>query len=202
MKERFPGKFVIGLTGNIAVGKSLVMGMLAELGAATIDADRVAHDVILRGSPVFDQIVATFGDSIIGADGQIIRAALGAIVFSDSDKLRQLEAITHPAIGRRIDELARDAAQPALVIEAIKLLEGQLRAAVDAVWGVDASPATQRRRLMSERGLTEADAQRRIDAQNKQADKLRQADVIIRNDGDIEATRRQVEQAWAALKTG
>ena len=199
MSEHYPGKTIIGLTGNIATGKSLVMGMLAELGAATIDADAVAHEVILRGGPVFDAIIAEFGDDILGADGEIKRAALGKIVFADPAQLKKLEAITHPAIGKRIDQLIRSAESKVVVIEAIKLLEGRTRALVDAVWVVDASPETQLRRLVEQRGWDEADARQRIAAQNKQADKLRQADVVISNDGALDETRAQVARAWREL---
>ena len=141
--ERYPGKTLIGLTGNIAVGKSLARQMLQELGAVTIDADQVAHEVILRGSPTFDKIVAAFGEGIIGEDGEIERAALGRIVFAESAKLKMLEGITHPAIRQRTDQLIRNAEATVVVIEAIKLLEGRLKDVVDAVWVVHASPETQ-----------------------------------------------------------
>ena len=199
MSERYPGKIIIGLTGNIATGKSLVMDMLAEMGAATIDADAVAHGVILRGGPTFDAIIAEFGADILGADGEITRADLGKIVFADRARLKTLEAITHPAIGQRIDELIRAATSEVVVIEAIKLLEGRLGGIVDAVWVADCAPETQLRRLVDRRGLDEEDARQRIAAQNKQADKLRRADVIINNDGTVEKTRAQVERHWRAL---
>ncbi len=197
--ERYPGKTLIGLTGNIAVGKSLARQMLQELGAVTIDADQVAHEVILRGSPTYDKIVAAFGEGIIGKDGEIERAALGRIVFAESAKLKILEGITHPAIRQRTDQLIRNAEATVVVIEAIKLLEGRLKDIVDAVWVVHASPETQLSRLRSERGFIENDARQRIDAQNKQADKLCLADVIIENDGNIEETRAQVLRHWRGL---
>lgn len=196
MSERYPGKYLIGLTGNIAVGKSLAREMLAELGAVTIDADHIAHQVIRSGEAAYDDIIAAFGDGILDSDGEIRRAALGEIVFADPARLKQLEAITHPAIRRRIDQLIRDADARVVVIEAIKLLEGELKRAVDSVWVVDASPQMQLQRLMTARGMTEGAAERRIALQNSQAEKLRQADVIIRNDGDVQDTRAQVERAW------
>ena len=189
MSERYPGKYLIGLTGNIAVGKSLVREMLAELGAVTIDADHIAHQVIRKGEAAYDDIIAAFGDGILDGDGEIVRAALGEIVFADPARLKQLEGISHPAIRRRIDQLIRGSDARVVVIEAIKLLEGELRGAVDSVWVVDAPPGTQLGRLMMARGMTERAAERRIALQNSQADKLRQADVVIRNDGDIEETR-------------
>ena len=199
MSERYPDKTIIGLTGNIAVGKSLALGALAELGAAAIDADEVAHQVLLRGGAAYEAVLAAFGPGILGADGQIQRSALADIVFADSAQLKRLEAITHPAIRLEIDRRIRSAKADVVVIEAIKLLEGDLKNAVDAVWVVDASRENQLRRLIAERGMSPAQARRRIDGQNSQADKLRQADTIIANDGSAEETRGQVERALAAL---
>ncbi len=200
MSERYPDKIIIGLTGNIAVGKSQVLAQLEALGAAAIDADRAAHQVLRRSGGAYEPVLAAFGPGILGADGEIERSALGRIVFADRAQLSRLEAITHPIIRREIDRRIRGALAEVVVIEAIKLLEGDLREAVDAVWVVDARPETQLRRLVSERGLARAEAQRRIDLQNSQADKLKQADVVIANDGDMNATRAQVQRAWAALR--
>ena len=201
MSERYPDKFLIGLTGNIAVGKSFVLEMLAGFGAAAIDADQVAHQVIGQGEAAYDDIIAAFGAGILDDHGEIARAALGEIVFSDPARLQALEGITHPAIRRRIDQMINDADARVVVIEAIKLLEGELKNAVDAVWVVDAAPSTQLQRLLSERGLTKREAKRRIALQNSQAEKLRQADVIIRNDGDKADTRAQVARAWQRIPT-
>ena len=199
MSERYPGKTIIGLTGNIAAGKSLVLARLSQLGAAVIDADQAAHQVLLRGGAAYEPVLAAFGSGILGADGEIQRSALGQIVFADQAQLQRLEAITHPAIRLDIDRRIRTAAADVVVIEAIKLLEGDLKNAVDAVWVVDASPQTRLRRLMSARGMPQAEAQRRIDMQNSQAEKLKQADVVISNDGSAPETLAQVERAWAAL---
>ncbi len=200
MSERYPDKYLIGLTGNIAVGKSLARELLSELGAATIDADHIAHQVIRKGEAAYEDIIAAFGDGILDSDGEILRAALGEIVFADPERLKRLEGLTHPAIRRRINRLIRESDARVVVIEAIKLLEGELKNAVDSVWVVDASPRTQRQRLMEARGLEPAEAERRIAMQNSQADKLRQANIVIRNDGDIECTRAQVERAWRAIE--
>ena len=200
MSERYPDKTIIGLTGNIAVGKSLALGALEELGAAVIDADQVAHQVLLRGGAAYSAVLAAFGRGILGADGQIQRGALADIVFADPTQLRRLEAITHPAIRLEIDRRIRGAKADVLVIEAIKLLEGDLKNAVDAVWVVDASRQNQLQRLVSERGMSADEARRRIDGQNSQADKLRQADTIIANDGSAADTRAQIKRAWAALR--
>ena len=202
MSARYPDRYLIGLTGNIAVGKSRVRELLSQLGAAAIDADHIAHQVLGKGEATYDEVVAAFGDGILDDEGEIERAALGAIVFADPARLKQLEGITHPAIRTRINQRIREAEERIVVIEAIKLLEGELKHAVDSIWVVDAAPETQLQRLMTARSLPEAEAQRRIDLQNSQADKLRQADVIIRNDGDIADTRAQVTRAWRALPTG
>lgn len=196
MSGVYPGKTIIGVTGNIAVGKSLVMTMLAELGAATIDADKVAHQVLLQSGPAYAAVVAEFGTGILGEAGEIERVRLGGIVFNDPARLRQLESITHPAIRREIDRLIRAAEAEVVVIEAIKLLEGGLKDRVDAVWVVNASEARQIERLMARRGMSRDEAARRIGLQNSQADKLRRADAVIENDGDFEATRSQVARVW------
>lgn len=201
MSAVWPDKFIIGLTGNIATGKSLTRRLLGELGAFTIDADLVAHEVIRRGQPAHAAIVQAFGAGILDANGEIVRSKLGDIVFAEPAALRQLESITHPAVRGRIDALARAADADVIVIEAIKLLEGALREAVDAVWVVDAPPATRLARLIEERGMTKAGAQQRIAAQNSQADKLAAADVIIRNDGSLAETRAQVVAAWHEMQT-
>ena len=192
----YPDKTLIGLTGNIATGKSLVRGILADLGAATIDADQVAHEVIRAGQPAHAAIVDAFGRGILDAAGEIDRKALGAIVFADPAAMRKLEGITHPAVRERIDQLIRAADSQVVVIEAIKLLEGKLRGVVDAVWVVDAPESVQLARLMGQRGMDEALARQRMDAQNSQADKLAAADVVIRNGGTVADTRAQVVAAW------
>lgn len=197
MSRLFPGKMVIGLTGNIAMGKSAVLAILAELGAAVIDADTVAHQVLRADGAAYAPVIAAFGSGILGADGQIERAALGKIVFANDARLRQLEAITHPAIRQEIKRLARESSAKVLVIEAIKLLEGELKDQVDAIWVVNASEALQMERLIRRRGMSKDEAARRIGLQNSQAEKLRQADVIIENDADLDALRARVEQAWA-----
>lgn len=199
MSSRWPGKYVIGLTGNIAVGKSLVRQRLQELGAYAIDADRIAHQVMMPGGPAFQAILAAFGPQILGGDGQVDRAALGRIVFSDPAALKRLEDITHPVIHETIDRLVKRSEKEVAVIEAIKLLEGRLKDAVDAVWVVHAAPQTQHQRLISQRGLSPEEARQRIQAQNSQADKIRQADVVIHNDGGIADTLKQVQAHWPPI---
>ena len=190
---------VIGLTGNIATGKSAVGQMLAELGAEVIDADKVAHQVMEPGQPAYAAIVAAFDDDIAPAGGPIDRRRLGEIVFADPAALARLEALLHPAVGRRIAELVARSTADVVVIEAIKLLEAGLSVRLcDEVWVVIAPRAAQLSRLMESRGLSRDEAVLRIDAQPSQESKTAKADVVIDNDGDLDALRRTVEQTWRA----
>ena len=191
---------VIGLTANIGTGKSTVMGMLAELGAAGIDADKVAHDVVAPGEPAYALVLAEFGPEIAPNQGSIDRARLGQIVFSDPTALARLEAIVHPAVSERISRLVADALAPVVVIEAIKLLEAGLSIRLcNQVWVVTAPRAEQIQRLMATRGLSAQEAILRIDAQAPQEEKVARADVVIDNSGSLEDVRRQVEHAWKTL---
>jgi dephospho-CoA kinase len=217
LKHRNP--YLIGLTGNIACGKSVVLGMLSALGAHVLDADRVTHELQAPGEPVYHAIVAEFGAGILTAPGgPIDRRALGAIVFADPAALRRLEQIVHPAVRERImawlqsvgvgswelgqgkNQLPAPNSQlPIAVIDAIKLLEGGWKQTCDAIWVVTCAPEQQLERLIATRGMSEAEARARIAAQPPQAEKVAQADVVIDNSGSIEQTRRQVEAAWRAI---
>lgn len=198
--SRWANKHVIGLTGNIAVGKSVVRQMLQHLGAYTIDADGLSHRAMSQGAPAYKPIVETFGQFILDANKNIDRNLLGSIVFARPDALAKLEAIVHPIVGQAIATLVSRAGQPVVVIEAIKLLEGHLASAVDEVWVVDASPETQLKRLTGPRKMSEADARQRIAAQGAQADKLAKASVVIKNDGNVEETWKQVQAAWMNMQ--
>jgi dephospho-CoA kinase len=198
-------RHVIGLTGNIACGKSTVLGWLADLGAETIDADRVVHELMEPGEPVRAAIRDAFGSGVLAPDGRIDRRALGAIVFADPEQLRRLEAITHPAVRERIVARVADAGRrgvPVVVIDAIKLIEGGLAEQCDAVWVVTCTPEQQLARLMARTGFGEAEARQRIAAQPSQAERVARANLVIDNSGSLEATRAQVDAAWAALGPG
>ena len=193
---RWANKYVIGLTGNIAMGKSLVRKMLENLGAYTIDADGLAHQAMAPGAPAFAPVVETFGKWILTPDGKIDRAKLGAVAFSHNEALNKLEAITHPVVGQAIDILITRAKQPIVVVEAIKMVDGILGDQVDAIWVVDASTEQQLQRLMTKRNMTDWEAHKRIDTQNPQTDKLARATVVISNSGSPEETWAQVQREW------
>jgi dephospho-CoA kinase len=174
--------------------------MLQHSGAYTIDADQLAHQAMMPGAPAYKPVVETFGRFIIGDDGRINRSLLGKIVFSNETALKKLEAITHPVVRQAVNALVKRSKQRVIVIEAIKLLEGDLKDQVDAIWVVNASRKTQYKRLVGKRGMSENDAKQRIMAQSSQKTKLEQADVIIENDGDVEKTWQQVQHHWTELR--
>jgi dephospho-CoA kinase len=193
------GKYVIGLTGNIATGKSVVRKMLEHLGAYGIDADALGHRAIAKGAPGYKPVVSLFGTWVLGPDGQIDRARLARVVFSDSGALEQLEQIVHPLVEQAIDILIRRSKQNVIVIEAIKLYESSLQSYCDSIWVTLARQEIQLARLMQKRGFDEANARYRINVQTPQEQKTADADIIIHNDGSFENTWRQVNDAWLIL---
>jgi dephospho-CoA kinase len=196
---RWEGKYVIGLTGNIAMGKSLVRRMLEHLGAYTVDADGLAHQAMAPGAPAYKPVVMTFGQWILDPEKRIDRSKLGAVAFAHPEALARLEAITHPIVGKAIDTLIRRTRHKVVVVEAIKLLEGQLADQMDAIWVVDATEEKQLERL-AKRNLPRLEALKRIRVQNPQPDKLARANVVISNNGSPEETWQQVRVAWSQIK--
>jgi dephospho-CoA kinase len=195
----WPGKFVIGLTGNIATGKSVVRRMLEHLGAYGIDADALGHRAIAQGAPGYQPVLDTFGRWILSDDGQIDRGKLARVVFADADALARLEGIVHPLVSQAIDVLVRRSNQRVIVIEAIKLIESGLRSRCDSLWVTHAMQEIQLVRLMKKRGMSEAVAHQRIGAQPPQEEKIAAANIVIRNDGSFEDTWKQVVAAWQEL---
>jgi dephospho-CoA kinase len=183
---------IIGLTGNIATGKSVVRRMLANSGALGIDADDITHRMLYPESPVYSKVIETFGDDILSNDGQISRSKLGEIVFKDEKKLHKLESLIHPGVTSSIEKRIRKADVRIIVIEAIKLLESDLRGLCDSVWVSHASSLHQMERLMQTRKMDERQAQERISAQPPQGEKLASADVVINTEGTFERTWQQV----------
>lgn len=200
----------IGLTGGIACGKSTVTTLLAELGAAVLDADQVTRELQAPGQAVYRKIVAAFETDIVTEpNGPLDRRKLGALVFSDPAKLRRLEQIVHPAVRQAVaawlDEVAAQhitAGYPVAVLDAIKLLEGGWHHHCDAVWVVTCAPEQQLKRLVETRGMSVAEATQRITAQPPQEERIAQADVVIDNSGTLEQTRQQVTAAWKQLQDG
>jgi dephospho-CoA kinase len=191
--------FLLGVTGNIASGKSTVSSMLRELGATIIDSDLVYRELVSAGQPLLDGLVQRFGSGILAADGSLDRPALGAIVFSDPAALADLDHITHPAVIAEVDRRVRDIPHGVVVLDAVKLIESGHADACDAVWLVVTSPEEQVTRLMMRNRLTEDEARRRVHAQPPLGPKRDRADLVIDNSGSLEQTRRLVEHAWHAL---
>lgn len=189
----------IGLTGNIATGKSTVMQMLGKLGAETIDADRIGHAVIQPGGPAHAAVVDAFGQGILAPDGHVDRARLGEIVFGDPDALARLERLTHPIIGEVIEQQVAATAAPVVVVEAIKLVEADLHTSSDTLWIVTAPRDQQVERLMQTRGYDRETAAQRIDAQPPIEAKLCLADVVIHNAGTLDELWQQVVSAWNSI---
>ena len=193
---------LIGLTGGIASGKSTVAGRLASHGAVVVDADALAREVVRPGAPALAEIQHMFGDEVIGSDGGLDRAALGAIVFSDPAKRLLLNNITHPAVWRRARELfaAAEAADPAGVIVYDVPLLGEAAAdrpiSFDLVVVVHTDADVRIDRLVTLRGMTPADASARLAAQATDAERLALADVVIDANGTLEDTLEQVDALW------
>lgn len=179
----------VGLTGGIGAGKSEVSRMLAGYGAVLIDADRIAREV-----------VEAFGTGILTSEGTLDRPKLGSIVFADSERLAALNAIVHPLVGARSAELERAAGPDSVVVHDVPLLtENGLAPLYDLVVVVDAAPETQLDRLVKLRGMTEQEARARMAAQATREQRRAVADLIIDNDGPIEALEPQVRAVWAEL---
>jgi dephospho-CoA kinase len=197
--SNWPGKYVIGLTGNIATGKSVVRKMLEHLGAYSIDADALSHRAIAKGAPGYQRVLDTFGKWILDSNSEIDRAKLGRLVFSDPEALQQLEVIVHPLVEHAVDLMIQRASQRVVVIEAIKLLEGKLVGACDNIWATYAPESIQKARLMKKRDMSEQDAIQRIHAQPPQEIKTAAANVVIQNTGSFEDTWKQVVAAWKII---
>jgi dephospho-CoA kinase len=194
--KKWTDKYVIGLTGNIGTGKSVVRRMLEHLGAYGIDADAISHRAISRDAPCYEAIVQAFGSHILTPEGQIDRGKLGRIVFNDEEALARLESIIHPLVEQAVDIIIRRASQKVVVIEAIKLLESNLAEQCDAIWVVYSPPELQLSRLTHKRNMPENEALKRIAAQVPQESRLATASVVIKNGSTFDDTWKQVTTAW------
>lgn len=190
---------IIGLTGGIATGKSTVAGYLEELGATIIDADQLSRAAVVSGSPALARIREQFGSGILLQDGGLDRQALRTLVFQDSQKRQQLEAILHPAIRRMAEDrlaAARQSGHKVVVYMAPLLVEANAAGLVDEIWVVSVRTEVQLERLMNRDSCNREAAQRIVAAQMPLADKERYGVVVIDNSGSLEETRRQVIAAW------
>jgi dephospho-CoA kinase len=192
----------VALTGGIGTGKSVVLARFAELGAAVVDADTLAHEALRAGSPGCVAVRQRFGDELIGPDGEVDRPRLGALVFADDRARRDLEAIVHPAVYQALEAWmrAREGEGARVAIAEIPLLfETGHQSEFSCVIVTACEEGEQVRRAMARPRSSEAEVRRRMAAQWPSAEKARRADFVITTDGSIEETRRQTESVWEAL---
>jgi dephospho-CoA kinase len=199
-----PRKFLlVGLTGGIATGKSTVSQMLRQLGCQIIDADLLARDVVEPGQPALAEIVAEFGPEVVTAGGALDRKKLGAIVFTNPERRRRLEAITHPAIRAlfmaRLDALAEKGFAGIVIFDAAVMIESGNYKNMDRLVVVVTDEATQMARLRGRDGTDDAEGHRKIASQMPLAEKVKLADYVIDNSGSREATAEQVRRVFATL---
>ncbi len=199
--EEMKGAIILGVTGGVATGKSTIAGMLRQLGAVVIDADRISHRFLRRGTPSWQKVVDEFGDEILNKNLVINRKRLGKIIFADKDKRKRLERIIHPlvieTVKRKITQAIKKE-QRIIVIDAPLLIESGMRSLVDKLIVVNATNHIQRKRL-AERGLRREDADRRINSQLPLTMKVKLADYVIENNGDLACTEKQVRRIWNGM---
>lgn len=189
---------ILGITGNIACGKTTVGKMLLELGVEKyIDADALVHQLYLSGQPIACEVAVAFGADVMAADGSVDRKALGALVFGDASALRRLEEIVHPAVGQAmLGSLASVSANGIAVIDAVKLLEGGSGAFCQSKWLIVCPKEQELARLMARNELSEDEARARVQAQPSVERRLPLVDEVIDNGGSLAQTRSQVESAF------
>ena len=192
-------KLIVGLTGNIATGKSAVMRMARDVGAETIDSDVIVHELMNNNADLQEAIVDAFGADVRRENGRINRPALGKIVFGKEGAMHQLETLVHPPARAAIHKRIKKSSHDIIFIEAIKLLEGPLVDLCHQVWVARCSKQKQLERLRVCRGMSTPDATARIKAQSSQDDKVAMADVVIDTNGFYDDTISQFELAWQHL---
>jgi dephospho-CoA kinase len=191
---------LVGLTGGIGSGKSTVAALLAERGAVVVDADAITRRLQQPGQPVFDAMVERFGAGIVAGDGTLDRPAVAAIVFSDEQARKDLEAIVHPAVGAEMLEILQaSAGTDRIVVYDVPLLVESGKTGYGAVVVVDVDPEVAVARLVAHRGFDEADARARIARQATREERLAVADRVIDNSGDLAALAAQVDDVWEWL---
>lgn len=194
---------ILGITGNIASGKSLIAEAFARRGAALVDADQLARETVAPGTPVLQRLVERFGAAVLLENGELNRERLGQIVFSDPAAREELNRITHPAIAElaieRLQRLKEKPGVPLVIYEAPLLFEAGAEGRVDRVLVVKIDPQVQLHRLMARDGLDAVAAKQRIAAQMPQQGKLARADFVIDNSGSVAAALQQVDSLWERL---
>jgi len=194
--HKWNNKFIIGLTGNIGTGKSEVRKILQCLGALGIDADLISRQIMEPNGRAYSQVLEHFGPEFMTPDQRLDRAALASVVFHQPERLSELETIIHPLVNEEVIRIIDEATVPVVVIEAIKLIESELRNHCDSLWVTNAPLDIRLARLILFREMNETDARARIQAQPSQEEKLQIANVIIQNDGTLEDLLLQVKHAW------
>jgi dephospho-CoA kinase len=195
---------LLGLTGGIGSGKSTVSALLAEKGAVIIDADAITRELQRAGQPVFDEIVARFGGSVVGENGELDRVGLGRVVFADEQAKKDLEHIVHPAVGAEmLKRLQAEADTDHVVVYDVPLLVEAARRAWSfaGVIVVDIDPEIAVRRVVEQRGMAESDVRARVANQASRDERIAAADRVIDNSGSREDLRRQVDDVWAWIQT-
>lgn len=194
---------IVGLTGGIGAGKSTVARMLQELGASIIDVDTLGHTLLEQETPVYHEVIQTFGTDILREDCSIDRKALGRIVFADEEALLKLNAITHKHLVRlteeRIMSVLKDESERIIVIDAAILIEGGFLGLVDKILVVHAARDIRIQRLVTDRRLSPEDAVQRVNAQRSDKEWLEYGDFVIDNSGSLEETKAQVSAIWEGL---
>lgn len=202
-QKRQTNGIIIGLTGNIASGKSTVGKILEEMGATVVDADQVARQVVAIGTPALHDLVNTFGEKILKCDGSLNREVLGNMVFGNNEALEKLNKITHPRIRnvlqQMFDEFRRQSKPGVLVVEAALLFETSLNLLMDQVWFVTAPLDTRIKRLMMRNGLSYEAAMKRINSQESEYIKLVKSDFVINNDGDQQQLYRMISEVYQKI---
>lgn len=189
--------YLLGLTGGIASGKSTIASRLAEHGAVVVDADQVARDVVAPGTPGLAAVVDAFGAQVLRADGSLDRRALGAIVFSDPERLASLNSIVHPRVRAETARLIEGQPVDAIVVYDVPLLvEANVDHPFDLVVVAQASPSVRIDRLVTRRGFSVEEAEKRVRAQASDAERNARADVIIHTDGSLEQTLSRADDLW------
>jgi len=193
---------LVGLTGGIGAGKSTVAAMLEARGARVIDADDLARRAVRSGTAAFDRIVERFGGGVVGADGELDRAALASIVFADSERRRELERFTHPEVARMLQEALEPlrSTDDVVVYASPLMVESGMTDACDVVVVVASPVEEQLRRVGAQRGMSESDVRARMAAQASDGERVAAADVILDNGGTIQELEAQVDGLWRDLE--